>query len=237
MQRIDFDTIDSTNTFLKNNYDHLPDMTFVSAMLQTAGRGRNNRRWLSDRGNSLMFSVLLLNRYYMEHYRCLSILAAYSVIKALELNEIRDLSLKWPNDVYAGDEKICGILLEGVSREELECLIIGVGINVNQRSFEGDYLRKPTSVYLQTGITTDIEVFKEQVYEVFERNLKLLKEGHDFYDEIVAYDYLKGRKAVAEIRNCRKEVEILGINRDYTLRIRYDGNESDMDSGEITFHL
>jgi len=66
MQRIDFDTIDSTNTFLKNNYDHLPDMTFVSAMLQTAGRGRNNRRWLSDRGNSLMFSVLLLNRYYME---------------------------------------------------------------------------------------------------------------------------------------------------------------------------
>ena len=237
MHRIDFDTIDSTNTFLKNNYDHLPDMTFVSALLQTAGRGRNNRRWLSDRGNSLMFSVLLLNREYMEHYRCLSILAAYSVIKALEINGISDLSLKWPNDVYAGGEKICGILLEGVSREELECLIIGTGINVNQKSFEGDYLHKPTSMYLQTGRITDLESFKEQVYGIFERNLELLREGYDFYDEIAGYDYLKGRKAVAEIQGCRKEVEILGINRDYTLKIRYDGNESDMDSGEITFHL
>lgn len=237
MQRIDFDTIDSTNTFLKNNYDHLQDMTFVSALLQTAGRGRNNRRWISDKGNSLMFSVLLLDRYYLEHYRCLSILAAYAVIKVLEMNGLKDLSLKWPNDVYAGGEKICGILLEGVSREKMECLIIGVGINVNQRSFEGDYLRKPTSVYLQTGKITDIEAFKEQVYGVFERNLELLREGHDFYDEIIRYDYLKGRKAVAEINGSRKEVEILGINRDYTLRIRYDGNESDMDSGEITFHL
>lgn len=237
MQRIDFDTVDSTNTFLKNNYSQLQDMTFVSALLQTAGRGRNNRRWLSEKGNSLMFSVLLLDSCYLEHYRCLSMLAAYSVIKALEMMGIANLSLKWPNDVYAGEDKICGILLEGVSREKMECLIIGVGINVNQRSFEGDYLHKPTSVYLQTGKVTDIESFKEQVYGIFERNLELLREGHDFYDEIVRYDYLKGQKAVAEIDGKRKEIEVLGINRDYTLRIRYEDNESDMDSGEITFHL
>ena len=237
MQRIDFDTIDSTNTYLKNNYSRLQEMTFVSAMLQTAGRGRNSRKWLSERGSSLMFSVLLKNRRYMENYRCLSMLAAYSVIKALELKGIDDLSIKWPNDVYAGDEKICGILLEGVAREEMECLIIGVGINVNQRSFEGDYLHKPTSVYLQTGEVTDMGAFREQVYSIFERNLKLLKEGHDFHEEIVSYDYLKGKKVLAEVKGERQEAEVLGINRDYTLRIHCDGNESDLDSGEITFHL
>ena len=237
MQRIDFDTIDSTNTYLKNNYSRLQEMTFVSAMLQTAGRGRNSRKWLSERGSSLMFSVLLKNRRYMENYRCLSMLAAYSVIKSLELKGINDLSIKWPNDVYAAGKKICGILLEGVAREEMECLIIGVGINVNQISFEGDYLHKPTSVYLQTGEVTDMEAFREQVYSVFERNLELLKEGHDFHEEIVSYDYLKGKKVLAEVKGARQEAEVLGINRDYTLRIRCDGNESDLDSGEITFHL
>ncbi|MBQ2214368.1 MAG: hypothetical protein II414_07385, partial [Erysipelotrichaceae bacterium] len=76
MQRIDFDTIDSTNTYLKNNYEKLENMTFVSALLQTEGRGRNNRRWLSNRGDSLMFSLLIKDPVLLENYRSLSVLAA-----------------------------------------------------------------------------------------------------------------------------------------------------------------
>ena len=237
MQRIDFDTVDSTNTYLKNKYGELEDMTFVSALLQTEGRGRNNRKWFSNKGDSLMFSLLLKDEVFLKNYRCLSVLAAYSVIKALEKHEIRDLSIKWPNDVYAGEEKICGILLEGVAREQMECLIIGTGINVNQESFEGEYLRKPTSVYRQTGKHVDLEELKNTVYTEFEKNLELLKEEHDFYPEIARYDYLKGRNAVAEINGKKEEVMIRGINEDYSLRICYHGNESDIESGEITFHL
>ena len=237
MQRIDFDTVDSTNTYLKNNYGELKDMTFVSALLQTAGRGRNNRKWLSEKGDSLMFSILLKDEVFLANYRCLSVLAAYSVIKALEQYGIRDLSIKWPNDVYAGEEKICGILLEGVAREMMECLIIGTGINVNQESFEGEYLRKPTSVYLQTGKHVELEELKNTVYAQFSENLELLKKGHDFYPDIARYDYLKGRNAVAEINGQREEVMIRGINDNYSLRICYRGNESDIESGEITFHL
>ena len=92
MQRIDFDTVDSTNTYLKNNYGELKDMTFVSALLQTAGRGRNNRKWLSEKGDSLMFSILLKDEVFLASYRPLSVLAACSVIKALEQYGISDLS-------------------------------------------------------------------------------------------------------------------------------------------------
>ena len=237
MQRIDFDTIDSTNTYLKNNYEKLENMTFVGALLQTEGRGRNNRRWLSNRGDSLMFSLLIKDPVLLENYRSLSVLAAYCVVRVLERQGIRELSIKWPNDVYAGDEKICGILLEGVSREKLECLIIGSGLNVNQKAFEGEYLRQPTSVYLQTGRLTDLETLKTESYEEFEKNLERLENGHDFHSEIVRFDYLKGRTVMAEIRGSRQEVTIIGINDDYSLRVSHNGDELNIDSGEITFHL
>lgn len=237
MERIDLDTVDSTNTYLKNNYSGLRNMTFVSALLQTAGRGRKNRRWLSEKGQSLLFSLLLLDPFYLDHHKKLSLLSAYSVIKALEKYGIKNLTVKWPNDVYAGDEKICGILLEAVSRDRMECLIIGIGLNVNQKSFEGEYLRQPTSVYLQRGCVTDLEELKAAVYAVMEENLEKLKSGHDFFEQIAAYDYLKGKTVFAEIKGLKTEAEVKGINEDCTLRICCGDNEFDIDSGEISFHL
>ena len=237
MHRIDFDTIDSTNTYLKDHYGELQDMTFVSALLQTGGRGRNNRKWFSDKGDSLMFSLLLKEQEILKEYKALSVLSAYSVVKVLKKLGISDLMIKWPNDVYAQNKKICGILLEGVSREKLECLIVGTGLNVNQQAFEGEYLHEPTSVYLQTGRKTDLEELKNEVYAMFAGNLELLRQGHDFHPEIAEHDYLRGRKVLAEIRGSREEVTVRGINEDYSLGVCYGGNEFDIDSGEITFHL
>ena len=237
MQRIDFDTIDSTNTYLKSHYGELQDMTFVSALLQTGGRGRNNRKWFSNKGDSLMFSLLLKDPEILKEYKALSVLSAYSVVKVLERQGIIDLKIKWPNDVYAGDKKICGILLEGVSVEQLECLIIGTGININQEAFEGEYLHEPTSVFLQTGRKTDLEELKNEVYSEFVKNLELIRQGHDFHPEIAEYDYLKGKTVLAEIKGSRREVTVKGINEDYSLGVCYGGNEFDIDSGEITFHL
>ena len=236
MKTIEFDSIDSTNTYLKENYEKLDDLTFVSALLQTAGRGRNNRRWLAEKGSSLMFSLLLKDHFYLDNYRCLSVLAAYNVVKVLEKYQVRDLMIKWPNDVYAGGKKICGILLEAVSRNQLECLIIGTGINVLQESFEGDYLHMPTSLFLETGRKVDLEQFKKEVYESFINSLNRLKEGHDFHQEIVQYDYLKGKEVYACVKGVNRAVKVMGINHDYSLKISFENVETDIDSGEISFH-
>lgn len=237
MQFIEFDTIDSTNTYLKDNWEQLEDLTFVSTLEQTAGRGRNQRKWLSPKGENMMFSVLIKDRDLLNRYRYLSMLSALTVIDALEHFVVKDLMIKWPNDVYVRDRKICGILLEGVSREQLECVIIGIGVNVNQKVFTDDYLNEPTSVIREIGQVTDLNEFRTAVYWKMIGNLQLLKEGHDFHQEIMKRDYLKGRKVYAEINGEKAEVEVTGINEDCSLGIIWQNRKMNIDSGEITFHL
>ena len=137
MNKIHFKEIDSTNTWLKENYRTLEDMTSVSARLQTAGRGRRGRSWESQEGN-LYLSLLLKDEKCLRHVDAISTVSAYLILKVLEGYGIKDLGIKWPNDIYVKDEKICGILLESVSTDRLECLIIGIGLNVNQKEFSGD---------------------------------------------------------------------------------------------------
>ena len=144
MKELYFSELDSTNTYLKEHYEELEDMCFVRADYQSAGKGRNSRRWLADRNVNLTFSLLIRNEEVIKRYKALSVLSAYSVLEVLKDYGINDLMIKWPNDIYAGDEKICGILLESVAREKIECLIIGVGINVNQMEFNDSYLIRPT---------------------------------------------------------------------------------------------
>ena len=115
----------------------------------------------------------------MEHYRCLSILAAYSVIKALELNEIRDLSLKWPNDVYVCDRKLAGILCETCRIEDgrISGIAAGIGINVNLSADDLAAVPLPaTSLAVEAGRSFELEkmvaefaFFLKQYYIIYSR--------------------------------------------------------------------
>lgn len=237
MKIIDLVTVDSTNTYLKNNYQHLEDMTFVCAKYQTAGRGRGNRQWLAEEGKNLTFSVLIRDEDLIGRYKMLSVLSALSILKVLQKYGISDVSIKWPNDVYVRDEKIAGILLESVSRESLECLIIGIGLNVNQKSFQGEFLHQPVSMFQLLGQETDLDNLKKDVYQQLADCFSLLKQGHDFYRQIAENDYLKGRKAFGEVRGKEMEVEVIGIDEDCSLKIICENRIMNIESGEITFHL
>ena len=234
MNSIHFETIDSTNTYLKQNYKNLDNFTFVSADFQSAGRGRNNRNWKSEKGENLLFSLLIKDESLIKEFKSLSIISALSVIEAINLD---NLSIKWPNDVYYKDNKLVGILLESVSTDKLDCLIIGIGINVNQKEFVGEYKREPTSLCKILNRDVDINSLKEKVYKRIEHNFNLVKENHDFYDEISNLDYLKNKEVCAEINSEVKDIKVLGINRDYSLRVRADNKTLDLESGEITFHI
>ncbi len=110
-KEIHFQTIDSTNSYLKRNYRELDDLCFVSAEQQSTGRGRQQRSWDSESGQNLLFSVLIKDKELIGHYEELSIVSAYAILKVLQRYSIDELGIKWPNDVYAGHKKICGILL------------------------------------------------------------------------------------------------------------------------------
>lgn len=232
MKEIHFTEIDSTNTYLKNNYRTIEDMTFVTADHQTAGKGRNQRIWDSEPGENLLFSLLIKDSDYFPLYKAISIVSACSILKTLKGYGLEDVMIKWPNDVYVKGQKICGILLEAVSRNELECLIIGIGLNVNQEHFETDYIHQPTSLKLQTGKHMDISEFKTVCFGNLISDLELLKSGHDFHREVSKHDYLKGQTVFHD----NKEYLVKGINEDYTLKLSHDGQDKDVEAGEISFH-
>ena len=234
MKTIHFETIDSTNTYLKENYEDLDNFTFVSADFQSAGRGRNNRNWKSEKGENLLFSLLIKDKALIDKFSSLSVISAFSIIKALNLEH---LSIKWPNDIYYKDSKLCGILLEAVTRNEIECLIVGIGLNVNQRDFVGEYKRTPTSLYQITKQINDIEQLKQSIFNQIYTDFMNVKEGYDFYNDIKEYDYLKDRKVYAEINNEVKQIKVLGIDSDYSLKVKQDNKTYNLSSGEITFHL
>ncbi len=128
------DEVDSTNTYLKTRHDTLPHGTVVYADLQTAGRGRYDRRWVSQEGG-LYFSVLLKlpQNPFLSN---LTQLMALSICYVLEERGLRP-TLKWPNDVHIQGRKISGILSEAVfAGGILRAVIIGVGINVRQKGLE-----------------------------------------------------------------------------------------------------
>lgn len=234
MKTIHFETIDSTNTYLKENYEDLDNFTFVSADFQSAGRGRNNRNWKSEKGENLLFSLLIKDKALIDKFSSLSVISAFSIIKALNLEH---LSIKWPNDIYYKDSKLCGILLEAVTRNEIECLIIGIGLNVNQREFVGEYKRTPTSLYQITNQTQDMKIIKDKIFNQLYNDFMKVKEGYDFYNDIKEYDYLKDREVYAEINNEVQQIKVVGIDFDYSLKVLKDNKTYNLSSGEVTFHL
>ena len=234
MKSIHFETIDSTNTYLKENYKNLDNFTFVDASFQTNGRGRNNRSWKSEKGENLLFSLLIKDESLIKEFKSLSIVSALSIIHVLNIN---NLSIKWPNDIYHKDNKLAGILLEAISTNKIECLIIGIGINVNQKEFLGDYKKEPTSLCKILNEEVDINKLRNKIYKNIEHNFNLIKENHDFYKEITKLDYLKNKEAYAEIGNKTKPIRVLGINKDYSLKVKDDKKILNLNSGEITFHI
>ena len=236
MNEIHFESIDSTNTYIKENYHKLENLTFVSASIQTQGKGRNNRVWQSNNSN-LLFSVLLKDKKYYQLANSISIISAYTIIEVLKSYGVDDLSIKWPNDVFVKDNKICGILLESISRENMECLIVGVGLNVNQKEFGSDCIIEPTSMSTILKKDIDVKVLKQKIYLKFLENLDRLVNGYDYYEEIKMYDYLHNKKVYALINTKKELVKVKGINKDYSLCVEKDESVFNINSGEISFHV
>ena len=148
MSILTFDTLDSTNSYLKRNGKNLDHFTVVQANHQEKGKGRLGRSW-QDQGNSLLFSILLKEKIEPERVPLLSLLAGASVVLTLEHYGLTPL-VKWPNDTLVSEKKISGILTEAVSEGEDIFYIVGIGINLNQKGFEGELSQKATSLFLLT---------------------------------------------------------------------------------------
>ena len=168
---IHIDETDSTNRWLVANRTEGQSPCVVVADYQTAGRGCGTNKWESERGKNLLFSMLIhpteiaINKQFMVSMAVANSIAAV-VAKYVEK---RTVSVKWPNDIYVGDKKVCGILIEnrlqgGVIKDS----IIGVGLNVNQLCFVSD-APNPVSMANITGRQFDREQLLQELLEAFQQ--------------------------------------------------------------------
>lgn len=141
--------IDSTNSEAHRRRHEATDFTVWAAEFQTAGRGQRGNTWESAVGENLTFSILFKPSNFLSTRQFeLSQVVALGVVGYLATHGI-EAKIKWPNDIYVGDKKICGILIENVlSGATLSVCIAGIGINLNQKIFRSD-APNPTSVLIE----------------------------------------------------------------------------------------
>ncbi|MBO4848782.1 MAG: NAD(P)H-hydrate dehydratase [Clostridia bacterium] len=152
-----YDSVDSTNAVARrciNMIGPSVDQTVHVAGEQTAGRGRNDRKWINTE-DAVLMSIVQGTKLSMDKMPILNLVAAAAVKNALtKLTGHRvDLTIKWPNDVLTADrlEKVCGILSEVVRIGNKKFAIIGIGVNLNATSMPDDLLQPATSIFLQYG--------------------------------------------------------------------------------------
>ncbi len=158
-----FETLDSTQTYLKEHFSQLDDKTVVIADEQTAGRGRFDRKWISQPGG-LYFSVLL-KPTQTDFLANLTQLMALSVCQAAEKYSIQP-NLKWPNDVQVNGKKLCGIISEAVVQNgHIACLVLGAGVNVSQKDLS--CVGQPTVSLRELGVHVNKQDFLQETLELF----------------------------------------------------------------------
>jgi BirA family biotin operon repressor/biotin-[acetyl-CoA-carboxylase] ligase len=178
MKIIHFKEVTSTNDAAK---DHLEDGVVIVADIQSQGRGRHARTWYSPQGG-LWCSIVLKHG----PAPILNLAAALAISKTFEYFDL-ETKLKWPNDVHIDNKKICGIL----SETEGGFLIMGIGINLNNKDFPQDI--PGTSYYVETGKKINKLTFLEKFLDIFNGLYDT-----DFLDEYRRYSSTIGSRVTVK---------------------------------------
>ena len=192
MNSINFDTILSTNDFLKSyaKKNNLPDFFFVRANEQTKGKGQRTNVWQSECCKNILISYYVKYKIPAENQFLLNRIVSVSLIEFLQKFNIPDVKIKYPNDILSGFYKIAGILIENtIYKNHIKDSIIGIGLNVNQQKFKN--LPFAVSMKMLTGKTYDLveltEILTKILIENFDKKpekISLLYEKYLYQTEV-----------------------------------------------------
>jgi BirA family biotin operon repressor/biotin-[acetyl-CoA-carboxylase] ligase len=226
MKLIKLDATDSTNSFLKGltQKQNLESYTVVSAKLQTNGKGQMGSSWFSEEGKNLIFSVLINNPITdVTSIFNLNIAIAVGLWQVLNDLGCTHLSIKWPNDIMAGNQKIAGILIENLIKENGEIKsIVGIGLNVNQTDFEN--LPKASSLKNRMNQDFDIDSILENIVQKIEENVARLQNNETdfFWKTYENHLFKKGKPTLFEANQEQFMGIIQGVTRNGMLTIQLE---------------
>jgi BirA family transcriptional regulator, biotin operon repressor / biotin---[acetyl-CoA-carboxylase] ligase len=185
--RLHLQSVDSTNSYLFNlaKEGAMVEGTVLTAHQQTQGRGQRNHQWTSQEGKNLICSILLIPNFIPPDKQ-------FQLSKAIALGvwdfvkqripTAYHAKIKWANDIYVGDKKIAGILIENTIRgNALGYSVVGIGLNINQLEFDSN-LPNPISLAQITHQKYDLDECLASLCQSVENYYDKLKNG--FLDEI-----------------------------------------------------
>lgn len=216
---IRLEEVSSTNDYLKGykpTNEKEDSMVVVIADYQTRGKGQGSNSWESEAGKNLLMSIRVHPRYVPVRYQFFLSMAGALAVRDAVSGYVEDVKLKWPNDIYVGDRKLSGTLIEtSVAQRQLKDCVFGVGINVNQSVFQGG-APNPVSLYQLLGKEIDREELAEKVIAAFERYCQMLRNGA--YGDVSALYHLAlyRRKGYYPYRDAdgEFEAEVLEVEDD-----------------------
>lgn len=148
----------------------------IVAREQTRGRGRQGRVWISPRDAGLYFSVVLRPQLPTPVWPLITLMAALTVSEALRDACELQTDIKWPNDIVAGDRKLCGILAETLETEPGLVCVLGMGINMGSDAFPAELNDRATSIAAVSGRVIDGEALLSKVLDHLSRRYAQLGE-------------------------------------------------------------
>ncbi|EDM36317.1 putative biotin--(acetyl-CoA carboxylase) synthetase [Pedobacter sp. BAL39] len=234
--------VDSTNNFLKmlvSKSEPLTEGTVIMADHQFAGRGQVQNIWHAAAGMNLTFSILLKPVFLAIHKQFLLNMAiSIGIRNGLRYFVDRGISVKWPNDLYFEQQKTGGVLIENIiSGSSYKAAVVGIGINVNQVSFEPGLQGSVTSLKEILGSEVGLMELLPHICAEIETQYVRLKAGEE---EALKQDYLQGLYQFGEEARYRQSGEeirgtIVDVSSSGMLVMLTDGERKSYNFKEITF--
>jgi BirA family biotin operon repressor/biotin-[acetyl-CoA-carboxylase] ligase len=240
--RIHLPVVDSTNSYASEilRQNRPADGTLIYSFNQQKGKGQRGTYWESEANKNVALSLILYPHFLpAERQFLLSIITSLAVADVMAglLGPAADLKIKWPNDIYVGERKIAGILIENTLRDQqIQSSIIGLGMNVNQQSFNS--IMTATSLCLESKKEYDLKEVLQSFCEHMEARYLQLRSGQL---EQLKQNYLKRLYRLGQWEEYVAGDEIIkgcirGVNNDGRLLLeRESGIITDLGIKEIRF--
>lgn len=222
---------ESTNLDAKRA-DNVPDKSVFLADAQTGGRGRLGREWSSPSGDGIWMSIYLKPQIDIRDISQITLIAGLSVS-----NIIENSFIKWPNDIILSHKKVGGILTEMSTENGLiKSVIVGIGINVNNTSFDDDLKDKATSIFIETGKTFNREkLICDITKEFFSLYDKFLVKGFSVFKEDYVRKCITLNRDVCLIKDNEKQIaKAVDINDNGELVVEISGRTIIVNSCEVS---
>jgi len=235
------DEVDSTNNVARDlAREGCGEGTLVLAEVQTAGRGREGRRWYSPRGGAWM-SIVLKPKLVRAAPSLLNLAAGVAVCKAIRRQLSLEAFVKWPNDVMVQGRKVCGILAEAFTHDGEQFVILGIGINVSgstssyPEEFRADAISLEEATRREVDRNSIVAGVLEELEALYPRTLTDEHAASAMLDEWQRLSCMLGKRVTVEAGEAKFTGIADRVDKDGALILRRpDGSEQRILSGSVT---